>query len=141
MKKIILAYILLIVSVSMQAQDIQIEPPFWWSDMVHETVQLMIHGDGIGEYKISTNSKNIEITNIQKADSPNYLFVDLTILNRKEEFEVQFKFTDGKNARQVSYQFNQRKKVERGFDAKDLVYLIMPDRFSNGLESNDSTDE
>ena len=44
MKKIALFLSILLVASFMQAQDIKIDPAFWWSGMEETELQLMVYG-------------------------------------------------------------------------------------------------
>ena len=42
--------ILLFLSINLQAQKIErIEPPFWWTEMNHNQLELMIYGKNISQ--------------------------------------------------------------------------------------------
>jgi glycosidase len=49
-------------------------------------------------------------------------------------------FTEGKKTLHQSYELRARSQATgaQGFDASDVLYLIMPDRFANGDPSNDN---
>ncbi|MGB8706283.1 MAG: alpha-amylase family glycosyl hydrolase, partial [Gillisia sp.] len=51
---------------------------------------------------------------------------------------------DGKIAFSKDYEFKKREEnsaFRKGFDASDVIYLLMPDRFANGNPENDSSPE
>ena len=56
----------------------RVEPPFWWAGM-QTPLQIMLYGPGLGEGTLESLSPNLEITAVHKADSPNYLFVDVRL--------------------------------------------------------------
>ncbi len=141
MKKII--YVFLLFSVSIFSQVEKIEPSFWWSDMHNTELQLMIYGRNIAEHDVSI-SNNVSILNIRKTENPNYLFVTISTENIKPgTININF-LKSGNLAFSKKYEFKQRREnssLRAGFDASDVMYLIMPDRFANGNLNNDSTDD
>ena len=127
-----------------------VEPLSWWTDM-HCPLTLMFHGKDLADAHVRvakaaqdgqwTATKGIIINGQHNAESPNYLFVDVTV---KEAGMYRFLFEkDGKKT-VADYVINERQKGSRerkSFDASDVVYLIMSDRFVDGDESNNSTDD
>jgi len=123
------------------AQSLRVEPMNWWVGMKNPSLQLMVHADGIGETIPSLNYPGVTIKKIHKADSKNYLFIDLLVAKNTKpgRFPIQFK-KDGKVVHAYVYELLQRKpnaSQVKGFTAADVIYLITPDRFANGDVSND----
>ncbi|MBT8234725.1 MAG: glycoside hydrolase family 13 protein [Bacteroidia bacterium] len=120
-------------------QKIRVEPPNWWVGMKDANLQLMVHSQGIGDYSVHIDSQEVELTEVSKGDSPNYLFLDL-IINSTSATEVSLVFTHEDNEIIVPYTLNERAiEPEQldGFDSSDVIYLITPDRFANGDPKND----
>ena len=122
----------------------RVDPPNWWVGMADTSLQLMMYGNEIGSGSLASKSGDVTISQVTSGDSPNYLFVDLTIHADAEPQTVELLYTaaDGTTSA-VSYPLDARRENSsdrQGFSAKDSVYLIMPDRFANGDPSNDSVD-
>lgn len=121
----------------------RMEPPFWWSDMKMNELQVMFYGKDIADYKVSAE-KPLIIKNIRRTENPNYVFVTINT-GDLETGNYQLNFSkNGKKKFSRDYQLKERKEnsAEReGFDASDAIYLIMPDRFANGNPENDSSPE
>jgi len=146
MKKISLLLILIFISFSIKAQKIKkIEPPFWWADMNYNQLELLIYGDNIASFNPSVENKDIIITGVKKTENSHYLFLDLDISKAQVGmFKINFSKKGKKNNFSINYELKQRSnksKLRKGFDSSDVVYLIMPDRFSNGDITNDSSTE
>ena len=142
MKRPILVFqIFMIFVFSLQAQIDKIEPPFWWVGMQNPALQLMIHGNNIGDASLTIDDSDVELVKVHKADSPNYLFVDLLLSHKKSEgtIDIQFKMSNGDKSIH-KYELKKRKwtgEDATGFNSSDVLYLITPDRFANGDLSND----
>lgn len=123
----------------------RVEPLSWWVGM-KAPLQLLIQGEGISEYDVAIEGGNgVKVNKIHKADSPNYLFIDVNILKDAAPEKYYLVFSkDGKPAFKYPYEIAARESgsVQRkSYTAADMIYLIMPDRFANGDPSNDSTSD
>ena len=138
MKKIIL-FVLLFTEL-LFAQIDKVEPPFWYAGMHNPELQIMFYGKNIAENNVSVSNKMV-IKNIQKTENPNYIFVTVDTKNCKAQDYI---FTFSKNNKVAftkNYSIKQRRQnsaLRKSYDASDVVYLIMSDRFANGNPSNDS---
>lgn len=121
----------------------RVEPLSWWVGM-NTPLQLLVKGENVSTYDVSIAApKGISITGVHKADSPNYLFVDIAVDKSAHSgiYEIQFS-RNGKVEFTYPYEFADRAEGSAGrksFDSSDMIYLIMPDRFSNGDPLNDDT--
>ncbi len=139
MKKLLFS---LLVSVSAFAQVDRVEPPFWWSDMTHNEVQIMFYGKNIAQNEV-TVSNGIVIKGIQKTENPNYVFVTIDTQNSPAQ-DLVFTFKNGKKSFTQNYALKSRKENSRfrkSFNSSDLIYLIMSDRFANGNPNNDNNNK
>ena len=140
MKKIILSLLSLCLALSLQAQNLNVEPAFWWSGMRHNTLQLMIHGEGIASFRAEVMSDNVYLQETVILSSPNYLILYLDISQSvPETFDIVF--TNGNRRIVHPFELKPRNPARKNiptFSSADVVYLIMPDRFANGDPSNDN---
>ncbi len=123
----------------------KVEPPNWWIGMENTELQLLVYGENISETKPMITYDGVTINSVTKLESNNYLFINLTISNTTKEglFDIIFTSNTGK---ELVYKYDLESKKERNnnnltVDASDVMYLITPDRFSNGDTSNDSTED
>ena len=137
MKKL---FLFLLITRSMFAQIERIEPPFWYAGMHNPELQIMFYGKNIAQFQV-TVSNPIKITDIKRTENPNYLFVTINTKNVKAS-DCVFTFKDSnKKAFTQNYSLKQRRDnsaQRKSYDASDMMYLLMPDRFSNGNPNNDS---
>ena len=122
-----------------------IEPLSWWVGM-STPLQLMINGEGISAYDVAIlpEGQGVDVVAVHKADSPNYLFVDVAIADDAIAGEYTLCFSDGRRKHNVKYTIAEREPGSRereSFTTAYFVYLILPDRFANGNPDNDSTDD
>lgn len=119
-----------------------VEPPCWWTGM-KTNLQLMVNGDQIGACSVSIEGiRGVKAVASHKAESPNYLFVDVEIAANAAPGTCWLVFHKDGETFKVPYEIAARREgsAQRGsFGTADAIYLIMPDRFVNGDESNDNT--
>ncbi|NQX93167.1 MAG: cyclomaltodextrinase N-terminal domain-containing protein, partial [Flavobacteriales bacterium] len=123
--------------------NLTVEPPNWWVGMTNNQVQLMIHGVNLDQYEVKIEDSGVKITDLSYGQNSNYLWLTLEIQEDLKPGVVSLNFHKlGKNRPKFSYEyeFKSRESSDRGIDQGDFMYLIMPDRFSNGDVSNDQVD-
>lgn len=128
-----------------EAQIQHVEPLNWWVGMKSPNLQLLIHGKEVAETIPTVNYAGVSIKKINKADSKNYLFLDLLLAKNTKAgtFTIHFKKA-GKNVYSYNYRLlpkQQESAKMKGFNSSDVIYLITPDRFANGDYNNDVVPE
>lgn len=137
-----LFYITTLCASSLFFSQIQkVEPAFWWKGMKNPELQILVYGKDIAKNEIGL-SDGVQIKDIQKVENPNYIFVTV---NTNEinvpKFNINVK-SGKKNLGSYTYELKQRNPNSanrESYSSKDVMYLIMPDRFANGDEKNDSS--
>ena len=146
MKKIIaIAALLGMCIVSVAAGIERVEPLSWWTGM-KTPLQLMVNGEGIGAFgKVTVEGgKGLKVKAVHKADSPNYLFVDMEVAAKAKPGTYTLVFSNGAEELRYPYLIEARtpgSADRESFSTADLIYLIVPDRFANGDPENDSTSD
>lgn len=119
----------------------RVEPPFWWSGMYHQELQIKVYAPNIGTTRVKIDHPGIVLKEVVAVESPNYLFLYLDISNAKPgNFKIDF-VSGRRTLYSHTYELRQRKDNARyikGFDNSDAIYLLMPDRFANGDPTNDN---
>lgn len=134
-------FLLLSSSVFAQSKLERIEPMNWWVGMHNPKLQLLIHGNQIAAYEIRINYPGVKLLDVHKVENPNYLFADLEIsaTAKAGKMTIGF-FLNGKKRFENVYELKEKIQNTNRIQAvtnKDLIYLLMPDRFSNGDPKND----
>ncbi|HMI77364.1 MAG TPA: alpha-amylase family glycosyl hydrolase, partial [Ferruginibacter sp.] len=91
---------------------------------------------GPGGVKLATG---VSLLKIDRVENPNYIFLDLVIDANAKPGKFSFPFVKNMD---IQYELKPRRKGKghdyaQGVTSRDFIYLIMPDRFSNGDPSND----
>ena len=119
----------------------RVEPMNWWTGMQEPDVQLLVYGKNISESEVSINYPGVTLEKINKVENPNYLFLDLKIGTSTKPGKFPILFSQ-KGKKQLKYEYSllpkpAGKNIAQGVTSGDFIYLIMPDRFSNGDYNND----
>jgi hypothetical protein len=141
---VLLGSALLAAGAAQAAQAIaHMDPPFWWAGMHDRRLQLMVHGPAIAELEPALDYPGVRIASSSRVANRNYLFIDLLIDagTQPGSFDITFKGAD----RSASYRYRLLAREpgsaqRKGFDTKDAIYQLMPDRYANGDPRNDSVD-
>lgn len=117
----------------------KVAPTFWWAGMKNPELQVLLYGEGIASSEVSISSKDIYVKEIVRQSNSNYLIIYLDLNDAKaQKFDIIL--TKGRKITKVPYELKERIRKGsdiEGFTASDVLYLIMPDRFSNGNPEND----
>jgi glycosidase len=130
-----------------QTANVKCYPTNWWVGMKWNKIQVMVHGDKIANQfpmiKMGqeglTLATGVHLTKINRVENPNYIFLDITIDPNAKPGKFSFPFLKDTK---LKYELKTRRKgngsaFAQGVTSKDFIYLIMPDRFSNGDTTND----
>ena len=123
----------------------RIEPANWFVGMKNPKLQLMVYGENIASVsEVTTDYPGVSIDSIVRLDSPNYLFIYIDVREAKAGTMVlKWKAESGKGKakgakwNEVAYELKERRmrgEDHRGFDISDVLYLLMPDRFAQGMD-------
>jgi glycosidase len=151
MKKIFIAIVFICLIGCVFAQDnIQVYPSHWWVGMKNTRLQLMLHEAApdkilaVDKLIVKSSSADVKITKVNKVANRRYLFLDLVIAPNAKPQTVSISFGGivPSEWRKVSFELKPRSNQNgttriRGINSEDFIYLIMPDRFSNGDPTND----
>ena len=119
----------------------KVQPEFWWTGMHNTKLQILIYGDKIADWKISLNYPGVALDEIVHTTNPNYAFLYVDVSTAAQPGTMNIQFIKGKEKFSQPYELKARQRTPgqiAGFDESDLLYLVFPDRFSNGDPSNDS---
>ena len=107
--------------------------------MNETSLQIMVHGEGVRDAAtvVDTDKSGAVIDSVVRLDSPNYQLVYVNTAAVKPGTTLNFSFKIGKKTVRAAYEMRARDgKPHTTFDAADVLYLIMPDRFADGDPSN-----
>lgn len=146
MRKITLLFCLLLQTslIKLNAQYAQVYPVNWFTGMHWNHVQLLVHGtyNEFNQEKVNIQYPGVELRKITPLENGKYLALDVFISPSAKSGKVSIVFTKRNVKHSIDWILKPRgngngKNYAQGVTAADFIYFLMPDRFSNGDESND----
>jgi glycosidase len=149
MRKFIFLPLLFLFCYVFAQNEIKVYPSNWWVGMKNPHLQVMIHEKNIGTISkdnfVLIKYPGVILESIQKVKNPNYLFLNLTIQPDVKSGKLKFDYWYHRYDNTINkFTFplfdpalGKGKTYARGINSSDFIYLLMPDRFSNGDPNND----
>ena len=120
---------------------IKLNPTNWWIGMRYNNVQVLVRGNtaNYNEQEVSINYPGVKLSKVHRLENAKYYALDIIIDATAKEGIVKIKI--GKTSLdwplKAKNSSGNGKTYAQGVTSKDLMYLLMPDRFSNGDPKND----
>jgi len=144
MKRISLLFLIvsLFFQENLQAQTPQIQridPTHWWVGMKNPALQLLVYGPQAGSLTYSLQYPGVKLVKTHRAENPDFAFLDLVISPQAKAGTITLtgKAIGQTITRRYELRARDRAPKGQGVSTADFIYLLMPDRFSNGDETND----
>lgn len=119
---------------------IKVEPPNWWINHTINPVRLLVRGRNLqGAAVVATSG--LSVANAKVNTNGTYLFVDVTIPPATVPGPASLTVRTADGAAPLPFEVSRPLPSTgrfQGFSPNDIIYLIMPDRFSNGDPINDN---
>jgi len=125
-------------------QTIETYPSNWFTQMKLNKVQILFRSTGLdfSRSTVQTNYPGVTIVGVHHFDNGHYIAVDVAIAPVAKVGNVHFVITTKGQQYQQAWALLPRRagrgsSFAQGLNPSDLIYFLMPDRFSNGDPSND----
>lgn len=118
-----------------------VEPPHWWTGFMDPRLQLLVYGSGIAEAHVSVQGQGLTLERVQRTDSRDHLFLHLRVATGAAAGPRTLVFERAGERTVQTFVLKTRKPgsaQRRGFDGRDVLLNLMPDRFANGNPANDT---
>jgi glycosidase len=144
MKKIFSTVVAGLMILLVHAQELSMYPTHWFSGMNRDRVQLILKSDDSKFYlsTVRVQYPGVSLQRTHRFSNGKYMVLDLLVSKSAQPGNVSIITTANKKSKTYTWAIKKRRegrgtKFAQGVTSKDLIYLIMPDRFSNGDPSND----
>ncbi|MEA2175971.1 MAG: neopullulanase, partial [Blastocatellia bacterium] len=119
----------------------KVEPPSWWANHALNPVRLLVRGKNLQGARVSATRAETQASATVVNSAGTYLFVSITInpAARPGDYPLSLETSAGKTL--IPFRLNAPLDAAtnfQGITSDDVIYLIMPDRFSNGDVLNDA---
>ena len=144
MKKFIVLPFIFLFHFGIAQDHVSVYPANWWIGMKNPHVQIMLRGKDIKyrKHRVTFKLPGVRLDSIQTVSNPNYIFLNITIdpAAKPGTGNIEIGYTD--YVSKVPFDLKpipvgKGATWGRGIHSEDFIYLIMPDRFSNGDPAND----
>lgn len=132
----------LLLSIASFAMDAY--PSNWFVNMKYNKVQVLLRSvdADFSKATIVVNYPGVKVQKLHHFENGHYIAVDLEIGAMAKPGNVQFKITSDGKTTNFNWPLLARRKnrgvdFAQGLNSADLIYFLMPDRFSNGDATND----
>lgn len=143
MKKIFIV-LLLLTSLIVHTQTITVYPTNWWVGMKMNKIQLLVKSENaaINKMNVLINYPGVQLVKQSAFENNKYLALDIIILPTANPGDVTITLNGNGKSSSINWPLKARRagngvSYAQGVTSSDFIYLLMPDRFSNGTESND----
>lgn len=118
----------------------KVDPPNWWAAMPKP--MLLLRGQGLQSARFSLSDRTLAIEKVVPSENGHWAQLWLSASPRNPE-TVTLRATAGTHSAEARYTFAPQRAANdgfAGFSSRDLMYLIMTDRFADGDRNNDGPD-
>ena len=117
----------------------RVAPSNWFINMNNPHLQLLVKGEDWTNVNVSCNYPGVVIKQTKVQENPKYIVLDIELTDELKAGTAPFHFKKGNKKYILNYLFKAKEAdfSHMGLSPKDNIYLITPDRFANGDESND----
>jgi len=118
---------------------LKVEPPNWWVGHSINPVRVMIRGRNLQGARIEPSGAGITTRLARINAAGTYLFIDVMIDSKASAGRRSLRITTPQGSAEAPFEITAPLSSEnrfQGFNSDDVIYLIMPDRFNDGDQSN-----
>lgn len=119
----------------------KVEPPSWWAGHTINPVRLLVRGTNLHGARVTATRPETTCSAVVVNPAGTYLFVSVRVNPAAQpgNYPLQLETPAGKTI--IPFRINATLDAATNFQGitnDDVIYLIMPDRFSNGDTTNDA---
>lgn len=136
-----LLLLILILPLAALAQQPNLYPTNWWVGMKNNKVQILARSTDatFNKNTVTVHYPGLTLDKVTPLENGKYMAIDVTITSEAKPGTAVFEFKNGRKTQKVNWPIKPRnaRTPGVGVTSEDFIYLIMPDRFSNGDPTND----
>jgi neopullulanase len=119
----------------------KVEPPNWWAGHSINPVRVLVRGKNLSGARVETVGQGISAGLVRVNERGTYLFVDIFIEPTAKPGARRLRIRSAGGSVEAPFEISAplaREGRFQGFTTDDVIYFIMPDRFSDGDRSNNN---
>ncbi len=119
-----------------EAKIEKFEPPFWYSCFENDSLMLLVYGAHLDQVNDISCSRHLKVLSWSVSAQGNFITIQCRV-RHSGQASLYFRQKDGSPQISRSYDIRSASKYQPlGLNSSDIMYLIMPDRFSDGDSLN-----
>jgi glycosidase len=138
---ILAAFISVSASSQTQPSVSKVEPPSWWAGHTINPVRLVVRGKNLAGARVRATSPVTQTSEVFVNHEGTYVFVNVRISPAARPGSYPLKLITPQGSATIPFRIdaplNPRTHFQ-GITSDDVIYLIMPDRFADGDQSNNA---
>jgi glycosidase len=118
---------------------LKVEPPSWWARHTINPVRLLVRGTNLKGAQVRANNPKLQTSGVRVNQKGSYLFVNVRIdpTTRPGSYPLTISTSAGTTTIPFRIEAPLANTTHfQGINTSDVIYLIMPDRFADGDQSN-----
>jgi glycosidase len=119
----------------------KVEPASWWAGHTINPVRLLVRGTNLMGARVSALKPATSVSSVLVNAKGTYLFVNITINPKAAPGSYPLRVVTAQGDATIPFQIEAplaRATHFQGITTADVIYLIMPDRFSDGDPANNA---
>jgi len=119
----------------------KVEPPFWWAGHSINPIRLLVRGENLFGARVQASDPQLSISEVRINSRGTYLFVTVSIGGAAKPGDHSLMVETTGGATRIPFRIETPLSPVnhfQGVTTDDVIYLIMPDRFSDGDSRNNS---
>ena len=116
----------------------KVDPPNWWAGHSINPVRLLVRGRNLAGARVEC--PHLACAPVRVNANGTYVFIDVTVPPHIAAGSYPLTLRASAGSAKIPFAIEAplaRTGRFKGFDANDVIYLIMPDRFADGDSTND----
>ena len=115
----------------------RIDPPNWWAKLPDP--MLLVYGQNLGDAHFAVEGRGVRVEKTQASANGHFAFVWLATKSAGAQ-RLRIRAVNQAGSAEAAWEMKAREPEtarHQGFSARDVMYLIMTDRFADGDRAND----
>ncbi len=120
---------------------VKVEPPSWWARHTIDPVRLLVRGRNLQGARVRATRAGTTVSNVVVNKPGSYVFLDINIHPSARPGSYPLVVETGQGVATIPFTIELPLGWQRNFQGittNDVVYLVMPDRFADGDQSNNA---
>ncbi|HEY0384726.1 MAG TPA: alpha-amylase family glycosyl hydrolase, partial [Pyrinomonadaceae bacterium] len=140
----LLALFISAVAAQTSPEVLKVEPPNWWVGHTLNPVRVLVRGRNLQGARVEAVGAGLRTGLVRVNAAGTYLFVDVLIDRQAKAGRRALRIQTASGSTDAPFEILEplnRAGRFQGFSPDDVVYLIMPDRFSDGDRENNDPEQ